>query len=107
MLLTFLLLFLNTQLQVTFLLMTLKDTSMLHLLIKFHWLIKLHDQPSKDLSLWTSPNRLALSSTKAQLIWFGTPQQLLNYIMLCLPTDFLISLFIEAFWTWESHWTVP
>src|SRR6218665_2043304 len=33
---------------------------------------------SNDLNSWMSSNRLSLNSTKTQLIWFGTPQQLLK-----------------------------
>ena len=33
---------------------------------------------SNDLNSWMSSNRLSLSSAKTQLIWFGTPQQLLK-----------------------------
>src|SRR5688572_28483991 len=39
---------------------------------------------SQDLHLWMSSNRLFLNSSKSQLIWFGTPQQLkkLDYALL-------------------------
>src|SRR6188768_4055285 len=39
---------------------------------------------SQDLHLWMSSNRLSLNSSKTQLIWFGTPQQLkkLDYALL-------------------------
>ena len=39
---------------------------------------------SHDLHLWMSANRLSLNSSKTQLIWFGTPQQLqkLDYSLL-------------------------
>src|SRR6218665_2575700 len=33
---------------------------------------------SNDLNSWMSSNRLSLNSVKTQLIWFGTPQQLLK-----------------------------
>src|SRR6218665_3026234 len=33
---------------------------------------------SNDLNSWMSSNRLSLNSAKTQLIWFGTPQQLLK-----------------------------
>src|SRR6218665_4061239 len=33
---------------------------------------------SNDLNSWMSSNRLTLNSAKTQLIWFGTPQQLLK-----------------------------
>src|SRR6218665_2106073 len=33
---------------------------------------------SNDLNSWMSLNRLSLNSAKTQLIWFGTPQQLLK-----------------------------
>src|SRR6218665_3449094 len=33
---------------------------------------------SIDLSSWKSSNRLSFNSAKTQLIWFGTPQQLLK-----------------------------
>src|SRR6218665_3781848 len=33
---------------------------------------------SNDLNSWTSSNRFSLNSAKTQLIWFGTPQQLLK-----------------------------
>ena len=36
------------------------------------------DALSQDLHLWMSSNRLSLNSSKTQLIWFGTPQQLLK-----------------------------
>src|SRR6218665_3253926 len=33
---------------------------------------------TNDLNSWMSSNRLSLNSAKTQLIWFGTPQQLLK-----------------------------
>ena len=43
---------------------------------------------SHDLHLWMSSNRLSLNSSKTQLIWFGTPQQLLKLDFLLLSERF-------------------
>jgi hypothetical protein len=42
------------------------------------------DALTRDLDLWMSSNRLSLNSSKTQLIWLGTPQQLqkLDYSLL-------------------------
>src|ERR1043165_6212362 len=43
---------------------------------------------SQDLHLWMSSNRLSLNSSKTQLIWFGTPQQLQKLDLLLLAGNF-------------------
>src|SRR5678815_4675834 len=43
---------------------------------------------SHDLHLWMSSNRLSLNSSKTQLIWFGTPQQLQKLDFLLLAENF-------------------
>src|SRR6218665_798905 len=57
---------------------------------------------SNDLNSWMSSNRLSLNSAKTQLIWFGTPQQLL-----CSLTVFFTLPFKQLFVTWMSLWTLP
>ena len=46
------------------------------------------DALSHDLHLWMSSNRLSLNSSKTQLIWFGTPQQLQKLDLLLLAENF-------------------
>src|SRR6218665_3124740 len=76
-LLTFPLSFQNIRLLVISLLMTFRHyvhgppSSQLLLASKIELL-------SNDLNSWMSSNRLSLNSAKTQLIWFGTPQQLLK-----------------------------
>ena len=43
---------------------------------------------SHDLHLWMSSNRLSLNSSKTQLIWLGTPQQLLKIDFSLLSENF-------------------
>src|SRR6218665_3240659 len=61
---------------------------------------------SNDLNSWMSSNRLSLNSAKTQLIWFGTPRQLLK-LDHALFSIFHTLPFILLFATWVSLWTLP
>ena len=57
-------------------------------------LVRSIDSLSQDLHLWMSANRLSLNSSKTQLIWFGTKQQLLKLnlsLLTSLYPDFTFS----------------
>src|SRR6218665_3799928 len=62
---------------------------------------------SNDLNSWMSSNRLSLNSAKTQLIWFGTPQQLLKLDHALLSDHFLHFILFILFVTWVSLWTLP
>src|SRR6218665_2700612 len=60
---------------------------------------------SNHLNSWMSSNSVSLNSAKTQLIWFGTPQQLLKLDhAFCFLTVFPTLPFILLFVTWVSLW---
>src|SRR6218665_735345 len=77
-LLTFPFSFQNIRLLVISLLTTFRHMFMVLLLVIFFSPAKLNYSQNNDLNSWMSSNRLSLNSAKTQLIWFGTPRQLLK-----------------------------
>ena len=49
----------------------------------------------KELNIWESSNRLTLNSSKTQLIWFGTLQQLLKLDYALLPGSYRHFTFVS------------